>query len=635
MVELCVRILSSAALMIWAGAVMSSVFELAWRTAVLFAAYSFLLYAIERRGLRNGGVSGLAAALDAGFVAVVLAASGKLEGFGFLVLLPLVYAHALRSADATAIAPIAASWIIAAHWIVRSQPLPHELLVQAGLVLTIGWMLGARRTRAESADVTPIQAPGQESDGVEMLDLREKFRRLREQYAELQRESRMNAFAARIHQLGDRAAAQRGDELAARLMEWSGAEGVALYATAPSGDGMTAYGLAGAVREDLPSHPFTVPKGFSEAQMKDRATEFVRSLRDPEQPAHSSSVLLRDRGRLVGLAMLFHSRADRLQECVDQADAVAACMARAVETTKHATSTESRRRLAELLYDVATLLPGSTSESQFIARVTHELAMISGADYVAAMIFDGDDLTMVASHGHARDIWRVISFSRGAGAVGWKTSGAPEVLVSDPRSDTRCNPEECLQQRIGSFAIVPIQRRGEVDGVMLVASAVVRGLSEERLSAIRAVVYEVSDALDRQFSDSLPSGGLATPREFRRAIASAGVGTIVVIEVLRRERMEQGYGRPALSQALANLARRLRTKLPPGGLVCRRPEGDLLVWLGSCDVETAGRWANQAAAMASMVAVQSPLGGVVPLAVRARVAQLGQQKGQNLPLEIA
>jgi hypothetical protein len=122
----------------------------------------------------------------------------------------------LRGADATAIAPIAASWIIAAHWIVRSQPLPHELLVQAGLVLTIGWMLGARRPPVEPADATPAGAPVRESDDVEVLDLREKFRRLREQYAELQRESRMNAFIARIHQLGERADSHRGDGRARR-----------------------------------------------------------------------------------------------------------------------------------------------------------------------------------------------------------------------------------------------------------------------------------------------------------------------------------------------------------------------------------------------------------------------------------
>jgi len=633
MVELCVRVCGAAALMVWAGALMPSVFELAWRVAVLFAACSFLLYAIERKGLRNAGVSGLVASLDAGFVAVVLAATGQLQGFGFLVLLPVVYAHAIRGSDATAMAPIAAAWVIAAHWIVSSRPLTSGLLVQSALILVIGLMLGARRSAAE-AEASRVAPAASEAERADYLNLRENFRKLRDQFADLQREARQNAFIAQVCQMTERSPSGRGQALAARLVEWSGAKGVALYVTAPSGEGTTFYGSAGAVRTDLPSQPLTFPKGFSEAQMKDRATEFMRSLRDPEQPGHSATVLLRASGKLVGLAILFHSDPKRLDDCVAETESVAGSLALAMETAMRAEANESRRRLAELLYEIATLLPGTTSEAQFIARVTHEVAMISGADYVAAMLFDGDDLTGVATYGEARDVWRVISFSRGSGPSSWRASGAPEVLVSDPRQDTRCSPEECLQQRIGSFAIVPIQRGGDVDGFVVVASSVVRGLSEERLSSIRAVVYELSDALGRQYSDLQTSGGIATPREFSRAIANAESGSIVVIEVLRRERVEQGYGRPAIAQALASLARCLRTKLPPGGLVCRRPEGDLLVWLDSCDADTASRWANQAAALASMIRLQRPQGGAAPLAVRARVAQISPQKGQNLPLEV-
>lgn len=634
MVELCVRVCGAAALMAWAGALMPSVFELAWRAAVLFAACSFLLYAIERKGLRNAGVSGLVAALDAGFVAVVLAATGQLQGLGFLVLLPVVYAHATRGSDATAMAPIAAAWVIAAHWIVSSRPLPSGLLVQSALILVIGLMLGTRQAAAEAEASHPVGSAPSEAERADYLNLRENFRKLRDQFAHLQREARQNAFIAQVCQMMERGPSSRGQALAARLMEWSGAEGMALYVTAPSGEGTTFYGSAGAVRPDLPSQPLTFPKGFSEAQMKDRATEFMRSLRDPEQPGHSATVLLRASGRLVGLAILFHSDPKRLDDSVAETESVAGSLAQAMETAMRAEANESRRRLAELLYEIATLLPGTTSEAQFIARVTHELAMISGADYVAAMLFDGDDLTGVATYGEARDVWRVISFSHGSGPGSWRASGAPEVLVSDPRQDTRCSPEECLQQRIGSFAIVPIQRVGEVDGFVVVASSVVRGLSEDRLSAIRAVVYELSDALGRQYSDLQTSGGIATPREFSRAIANAESGSIVVIEVLRRERVEQGYGRPAIAQALASLARCLRTKLPPGGLVCRRPEGDLLVWLDSCDADTASRWANQAAALASMIRLQRPHGGAAPLAVRARVAQISPQKGQNLPFEV-
>ncbi|HWA83996.1 MAG TPA: hypothetical protein VG820_11200, partial [Fimbriimonadaceae bacterium] len=122
-------------------------------------------------------------------------------------------------------------------------------------------------------------------------------------------------------------------------------------------------------------------------------------------------------------------------------------------------------------------------------------------------------------------------------------------------------------------------------------------------------------------------GGLMTPQEFWLA-TEGGSGSLVYLEPLRRDQTVANFGYAAFEEALRKLAHQVRAKLPAGGSLCRRNQGDFLVYL-DIDEERARAWANEVAASAALIAIStSDPAKRVPLALRARVAQLTSQTHQ-------
>lgn len=223
-----------------------------------------------------------------------------------------------------------------------------------------------------------------------------------------------------------------------------------------------------------------------------------------------------------------------------------------------------------------------------------------------------------------------MSFAGGSGIPGWLGIDAPELALFDPRTDARCPAKEAAKRRIGSYIAVPIRSGVQVTGLLAAGSHTVGRLGLGELESLRLIAAELGLAFSRLEGED-DRIGMATPAEFQRLLDSTEFGSIAVLQPLRRERILELHGAPALENAMRTLCRRLRPMLPPQGALLRRPNGDLIAFLPEFAEADASRWANEAAASASLIGLPTGSGDTrLPLGLRARVAAISRQSHEVL-----
>ena len=213
MFELIVRIVLASSAMVASGYFGAPGFDLTWRASLFFAAYSYLLYVMEQKGVRNSGFSGLAAVVDCGIIAAFLADAGALPQLGLVCAAPMVIAYLRHKANAAMMAPIVASWLlVGANLFGGGNAFTPELLLQSLGILLLGLVLTAVRTRIEerpareaekrqleetlrllNAHLEPAVEEEDEEPEAERQDdlkIRENFRALTETARDLERRSR-------------------------------------------------------------------------------------------------------------------------------------------------------------------------------------------------------------------------------------------------------------------------------------------------------------------------------------------------------------------------------------------------------------------------------------------------------------
>ena len=182
-----------------------------------------------------------------------------------------------------------------------------------------------------------------------------------------------------------------------------------------------------------------------------------------------------------------------------------------------------------------------------------------------------------------------------------------------------------IKRRVGSFAAVPLQFTETPYGFITAATQRVGGIDASALETLRIVAAEMSQAFARLENPHRDAEGLMTPKEFKIACNRCD-GALVHIDVLRRAELAESYGQPALDMAVRRFASKARARLPLGGALCRRDNGDYMFFLPEWETEQATRWANDLIATYSAVAVSTPDGRLrIPLAMRAKTALITPQ----------
>jgi hypothetical protein len=241
-------------------------------------------------------------------------------------------------------------------------------------------------------------------------------------------------------------------------------------------------------------------------------------------------------------------------------------------------------------------------------------------------MLEGEATTVLSQVGSTFRALDHMTFPMGDGVAGWVNQGHPEVLISDARSSETMSRDIAIKQRIGSVMIVPILYEEGPFGFLTVTTNRVHGIDDAMVETLRLSGAELGHALGRLAMESKKVFGLATPSEFFKAVSHSDEGHLVYLEVLRKEDVIEQIGRPQFEATMRKLAARMRTALPVNGLLCRRVEGDFVVYVPTPDEAEARKWANKATAAASLCsfgAIDSKY--QTPVALRSRVARMAQQ----------
>lgn len=634
MAELIVRLIWAAGIMI------SSLFmklppgEWGWKLSLGVSAYAIAAYLLERRDMRNAGVSGILGVFDAGVVAALAAFGGSIDHYGFLVLAPTAYAAARHGANSAAMAPLAASMILAAANLSPEPVGQSMLLVQALGILSVGLLLSLGKTVVTITErievpVPTAMAPAPEvielppaSDTTQYLALRESFRKLRDYAESMERKTKRDRIVSALFDAAHGTGEAIQQRLAHKLRDLTGVEGVSLYTVAQMADQLVVTATSGTLPIGMDTRSFDISGVHTDGLIKRRVDSLVKALRDANgTEQRSATVLIRDRGRLYGAICLVDSNPERIQKAIDLSDTAATTIGSMLREDIDNTNLTQRLKQAELLYTISTVTDGAETPTSLCSRVVREMWDILPLDHLSVHILDESGTIQAARAGATASLTDMIQFPAGPGPEGWAASGCPEVMIFDTSEDTRVDRVQAIKRRIGSFLMLPIQFGDKAFGFVAAATHRNAGIDSAELEALRVITAELTQAIGRIEAPLNRASGIMTPAEFAREVGGAK-GCFILIEPVRKEELEGEFGRPAIEMALKTFTRRMKQRLPSAARLCRRSEGDFVVFLPAATQEFARSWANDAVTNASMIGVKTPDGRAkIPLALRAKVSE--------------
>jgi len=627
MFELTVRLIGAGLATLAAGILDASAFNIVWKVGLMFGVYSLVVYQLEQRGLRNSGIAGFIAVADAIVIALLLGSVHRIDDFGFLTLAPCAYAAARFGSMPTAMAPLAATGLISGSMVMEGKPPTALLMVQAGAVLLVGLLMNHRRiivtvkdgaaSEEALADADQIQEPD------DVIELREGYRQLKEKVRELEASGRRDRVCCQLYETKLARDEHYHKRFARKIKELCKVESVVLYTLNQFADSLVVRSTAGEVASALADAALPVDTRLSQAQLQSRVRDALAAIAGPDRKTEVANVLLTLHGRVTGMLVLRDPSPIRLAIGRETAESLAGFVAAMLYDESKRAEQERRLKETELLYEVATICNGADTPNNLAARVVRELDAIIETDHLSVHWIDDGLSVMVAHVGASYQALDAVSFAGGSGLEGWLGVGAPELDMIDISQDARCNREVSLKMRIGSLCVVPIQFSEKPFGFICATTCRTGGLDTPEIETLRVVAAEMGQALARLRSAAEPRQGLMTPREFHQRVQELGEGCIVVLETMRKKQLIETFGRPVMEHAQRQLALRIRSKLPVGGGICRRSQGDYAVFLPGCDEPFARSWANGIAALASMIGLKTPDGkSRIPLAVRGKVAKM-------------
>jgi GGDEF domain-containing protein len=628
MVELAVRLLSVGAVILLAGVLGWPGFDVVWQTGAFVCAYGFLGYWLDGRGRTNAGVAGLLACADSIAIAALLASQSSLSQFGFLVLAPVAYAAAKHGSLPSAMAPIAAFALLGAdQWSNQGAPPTPIVLGHALGVLAVGLLLNHRRIVVSVAKPVlpewkePLETV--EPDG--FAELRENYRKLKDLYESLERRSRRDRHVNELRGCLAGDAVRFPRRLAAQLKTLSGASSLALYTVAEQANSFVIRAVEGASGEAMRSSILRVGLQEAAGSLQQQAERAMATLLDEEDGTLFRNVVLTHRGRMVGLVCLRDESRHALDEAAETVGELAPLAAELIAEANGRHCAESRLKRAELLYEVGCAATGAGSRNALAARVVAQLAEMVDAEYLSVSWIADGELYPAATQGPALKPLDAMSFAQGPGLLGWLRVGAPEIAAADVAEDARCVRAEMNRLRLQSLVLAPIGWAEEPLGYLFLGSPRAGAIGVETVEAARMVAAELFQAATRTETAALGEG-MMLPGELQRLIAGKPGGSLVYLQPAKREETDETFGRPTVELALRQLALRLRAKLPAGGALCRRPEGDFVAYLPDWEDAAARAWASEASAIASSIGIWVDQDGKrVPIPLRAKVAPVGSE----------
>ncbi|MEM4409170.1 MAG: GAF domain-containing protein, partial [Candidatus Caldarchaeum sp.] len=508
------------------------------------------------------------------------------------------------------------------------------LLVQVAGVLGISLLAHHERIVITPKTIQEMLAelaePESEGGSLQaLIDLREKYRQLSSAYKDLEKRSR-------VGRLGLACLLSRGSPgdwsfFAEVLRKELGVGGVILHTISGDGEHLvvrTSYGVVAKEEGSLaiPLYPLeAVHKLRSRAQEAVQAMGFVLEGSSGGGTRLHGNVVLRDKGKLVGVLTLFARTSEHLEEAVRRVEEAETVLARVVAEEIRRQLELSRLQEAELLYELVSHFGGSVSPGDLGSRASCVLREILRCDSVNIWLVEEGRPVLVGSSGKVVRLFETFLYPEG-GWEGWKTRGFPEILAHSTAEHPLIDPQTALRQRVGSYLVIPLRSLDETLG-FITASAVAHGiLGKDSARVLRDAGAELARCLEAILRGDRREGayGLLTVKEFQKEIQGLKVqpACLAYVEPLHME-AEEKPGSVLRMRAIRELGLLLRRHAPLEARICKRALGSYIVLLPGYEVELAQRWANELTALSAMRTVESADGTTrIPLAVRVRVADL-------------
>lgn len=603
--------------------------ELALQISLVYILTSCGVFALDYYKKRNSGVAGFVAVFDAMFIAVVLSSIGQLDRYGFMVLAPMMWATGRYASDAAAMAPLVAATVMVSSNFFGSGGFTVTVMLHTLGILGVGLLTNQSKVVVKDREI-PVEVTRQiEVESEESIRMKETYASLKSHISELEESTKRERLGMKLW-----AAANAGDEppmlaMAAKLKEDSGLEGVAIYTLNSRDRRFVVSAVSGKVPSKIRDSALTIGKGLSEAQMVDRLTRQISELRDSERAVKVKTLLIKNQGKPCGCLAMFDPQPLIVENAATNTRPVMDYMGGLVAQAVKKDDEVRRLREAEVLYGVASVSIGAESKQNLISRVLREIGDAIQVDHLAAYLVDGQEAIPVTTIGANHRVMDHLSFAYGAGMSGWLLTNTPEVVAVDALEDDRIDRTIALKNRIGSLVLIPILDGDQPLGYVTASTHRVGGIDQARLETLRAVVAELSQALLRQDMASDNPLGAMTPKEFYESVRKGGAGYFVYFDLTNREQLQKEFGKPAIDAAMRKITHRLRVRLPSGGGMCRRDEGDFVAYLAGVSDDTAQRWSNEAAAALNGLNLTTPDGRHrLGFLVRAKVAPFTPQKSQ-------
>lgn len=589
--------------------------------ALFFLALSIpVLSHFESKGVRGPLLAAAFALLDSCLVGVALGSLGILEEGAFLLLLSPLWAVTRFAAPSSLLIPGAIGSLAASASLFDPQGFQAGFYLQSAafaimLVASSGGLVPKRRILPVSSQLDPGTLIEQEDD---ILILREAYRSLRDQYFRKERSSKVGAMAKRM--LESAFSAHAWPELAKALQEELGLKGVRIYATGHSGSRLVWRSNSGPMPDS--SGACLATRG-GEAMLQERVDSLLDTLRIDEPEVVTATQVVRDQGKVCGLIVMDAESESKLAEAEEKLQPALSLLGRTINHIARRTDESRRAKESEILYSVVSLAKGAASQEVLAERILQELKEVIPADRLSLVKVKNGRAETLSEEGSGPEPVNFYSFAYGSGWQGWLKTGGQELHLLDPQEDTRVDPESAFKSRIRSVCHLPLKADDEIIGWISASSSRSGALDEGHMTTMRIVASEAGPALAQAaVSTGLVGSGLATAKEFVKALQSLTDGVVVAVEAPALEELRSRFGSASLAQALNRASRMLCAKAPPGSLVCRRAEGDFLILMRGAAKSTAQSWANEAAASAALITLSSPDGSQrLSLALRAKVVE--------------
>lgn len=600
------------------------------------AVYSALVFVVTKVGKRNSGIAGFIAVFDALFVATLLSHAGEIDRFGFVVLAPMMWASGRYGSDASFMAPLVAAAVMVSGNFFSEASFSLPMLLHSLGILGVGLLTSNKQTivketikEVSSTETVAVENPADEA-------LRQNVRALRAQIREMERETAKERTAVTLWKAVNDSNDPPIHVLLAKTVETVDVAGGALYTFSAADDRLVLESSSGYIPEAVRTTAFEVSRGHGEGQTRHRIEKELLALRDTDRLVQAGCVMLKKAGKLVGMVTLFDDRVGKLDTALADVAASADVLAGIVVAEARRQSEQLRLVEVETLYSVASLAVGAETQATLAARVLREIGESLRTDHLAFYVLDGDEAIRLASTGTDNRLFESVEWDAVSGVEGWVAAGCPETVLADTFDDDRVDKTLALKSRVGSYAVVPVAFNETPYGFLTVGTQRAGGIGSDTMATVRTLTAEFAHALGRLECKGRDAEGVMTPEEFYSAVRKGKSGHLVYLEVLHRDDAVEKFGAPAFDLALRRLVRRLRAKLPVGGAVCRRDEGDYVAFLPSTDEAYVRQWANETAALASMIPLTTPDGrSKVPLGLRAKVAPFSPQKNRISGSQVA